>query len=172
MSRLQTALNVWSPSFFPARDALQCGCVWSNQRLHPGGVWSSLWTPRPGTHRCATAWIPTISHCNASAGMFLVTPKIRWWDKIKNKILEHAEKHCHKTILRGLWSSRVFPPTREDWWPGRTKNPTGSLWTGLTPRSTIRCNIPSMLALFSILQQAFSSLYHRSLQCFSGWANN
>lgn len=153
MSRLQTVLNVWSPSFFPARDALQCGCVWSNQRLHPGGVWSSLWTPRPGTHRCATAWIPTISHFNASARMF-VQNKITRWNK---KILEHAPKRCLKPVLKGLWCSWVFPPTREekgvyqvDWWPGWTENPTGSLRTSLTPRSTIRKNIPSMLALFSI----------------------
>ena len=34
-----------SPSiflYFPARNAFQCGGVWRDQRLHPGGVWGTL----------------------------------------------------------------------------------------------------------------------------------
>lgn len=27
---------------FPARNAFQCGGVWRDQRLHPGGVWCTL----------------------------------------------------------------------------------------------------------------------------------
>lgn len=49
---LTTTIHVFSP----ARDALQCGCVWRNQRLYNGGVWSPFWTPWPGTHRCVFAW--------------------------------------------------------------------------------------------------------------------
>lgn len=36
----------------PARDVFQCGCVWRNQRLHTGGVWSPFWASWPWTHRC------------------------------------------------------------------------------------------------------------------------
>lgn len=28
--------------YFPARNAFQCGSVWRDQRLHPGGVWGTL----------------------------------------------------------------------------------------------------------------------------------
>lgn len=28
--------------YFPARNAFQCGGVWRDQRLHPGGVWGTL----------------------------------------------------------------------------------------------------------------------------------
>lgn len=37
--------------FFLARDALQCGCVWGNQRLHTRGVWCPFWTAWPWPNR-------------------------------------------------------------------------------------------------------------------------
>lgn len=33
-----------------ARDAFQCGGLWGDPRLHPGGIWCPFRTPRPWTY--------------------------------------------------------------------------------------------------------------------------